>query len=92
MRCTGRVPRRGGRLGEWGVLGQELRHLSLLVDTGQVTLPAWASVFPSVKWQDRVAASTGLSACDQGQVRRPVKSHRAARLFQDGSLKILNAF
>lgn len=71
-------------------LGQEPSHLSFLVDTGQVSVPPWSSVFPSVKWQDQVAASTGLGTWNQGQLRRPMKLLRTPHLFQDGSLKILH--
>lgn len=41
----------------------------LPLDPGQVTLPPWSSVLPSVKWQDGVAASSDLlRAWNQGQL------------------------
>lgn len=49
-------------------LDQTLSCLPLPLDPGQVTLPPWSSVLPSVKWQDGVAASSDiLRGWNQGQ-------------------------
>lgn len=66
--------------------------LPLPLDPGQVTLPAWSSVLPSVKWQDGVAASSDiLGAWNQGRLQGWGSStgpalRGAPCLFQDGDI------
>lgn len=85
--CLKHLPEMSRRCAWGGESGgvEGATQLPLPSDPGQVSLPRWSSVFPSVKWQDRVTVSP-----DTPSVRDQDHFHGGPCLFQDGDLEILN--